>query len=122
MHHALVGLYVKRGTPARRCRAVERPTVLPDESMSTNTLTTEDSLHRHSTTYNRLGVDEYGRSHFASATRGVVWVLGMSGGLVHVQETSDIDGWVDYCEDTVGWLSLRYVRGGMGEWAEEVAA
>ncbi|MFD1515682.1 hypothetical protein [Halomarina rubra] len=91
--------------------------------MATNaTRPSDEKLLGLSTSYNLLGTDRYGRDHYASAVRNLIWVTGMTGEIVHVERTDAIPQWVSFVRREHGWVALRYRDGGLETLATEVRA
>ena len=83
-------------------------------SMSTNTITTQE-LDDRTDSYHHLGTDSKDRHHYADPLLGAVWVT-LNDEIAHVEPTKEIEQWVTYTSEHVGWAQCNYSTQSLAEW------
>ena len=82
--------------------------------MSTNTISAEE-LSARTDDRHALGTDAKARRHYADPILGAVWVT-VDDQIAHVEETQDVERWVAYTTERVGWTDCRYSTKSTAEW------
>ena len=82
--------------------------------MSTNTISTQE-LSARTDSRHCLGTDAKARRHYADPILGAVWVT-VEDQIAHVEETQDVERWVTYTAENVGWKDCRYSTKSTAEW------
>ena len=82
--------------------------------MSSNTISAEE-LSARTDSWHRLGIDAKARRHYADPLLGAVWVT-VDDQIAHVEETQDVERWVAYTAEHVGWTDCRYSTKSTAEW------
>lgn len=80
-----------------------------------------EELNARTDDRHRLGTDAKGRDHYVDAHLGVVWVTA-DDSIEHIEQTSDVSGWVAYTRERVGWQDCRYSDESIVEWLDQELA
>ena len=82
--------------------------------MSTNTISTQE-LSARTDSRHCLGTDAKARRHYADPILGAVWVI-VDDQIAHIEQTQDVERWVTYTAEHVGWTDCRYSTKSTAEW------
>ena len=88
--------------------------------MSTNTISAQE-LSARTDTRHRLGTDAKARRHYADPILGAVWVT-VDNQIAHIEQTQDVERWVTYTAEHVGWKYCRYSTKSTAEWIADTIA
>ena len=88
--------------------------------MSSNTISAEE-LSARTDDRHSLGIDAKARHHYADPILGAVWVT-VDDQIAHVEQTEDIERWVNYTAEHVGWEDCRYSIQSTAEWLVDILA
>ena len=86
--------------------------------MSTNTISAQE-LSARTDTWHRLGTDTKARRHYADPLLGAVWVT-VDDRIAHVEQTGDVEQWVHYTAEHVGWKDCQYSTKSTAEWLADI--
>ena len=88
--------------------------------MSSNSISAQE-LSARTDDRHALGTDAKARRHYADPILGAVWVT-VDDQIVHVEETQDVERWVYYTAEHVGWKDCRYSTKPTAEWLTDILA
>lgn len=88
--------------------------------MSSNTISAEE-LSARTDDRHSLGTDAKARHHYADPILGAVWVT-VDDQIAHVEETQDVEQWVTYTAEHVGWTDCQYSTKSTAEWLADTLA
>ena len=77
---------------------------LPREELSVRT----DDRHQ-------IGIDAKDRHHYVDPLLGVIWVT-IDDKIAHVEPTHEVERWVTYTADHVGWTTCNYSSQSTADW------
>ena len=82
--------------------------------MSSNSISAEE-LSARTDDRHSLGIDAKARQHYVDPLLGAVWVT-VDDQIAHVEETKDVERWVTYTAEHVGWEDCRYSTKSTAKW------
>ena len=82
--------------------------------MSSNSISAEE-LSARTDSRHCLGTDSKARRHYTDPILGAVWVTA-DDQIAHVEETQDVERWITYTAEHVGWKDCRYSTKSTAEW------
>jgi hypothetical protein len=83
--------------------------------------TLREKCSRRTDDRHRLGTDAKGRTHYADAVLGAIWVT-TNDEIAHIEQTDAIAQWVAYTREHVGWQNCQYSTQPTGEWLVDTLA
>lgn len=86
--------------------------------MSSNTIRAEE-LSARTDDRHVLGIDTKARHHYADPILGAVWVT-VDDQIAHIERTDNVEQWVAYTAEHVGWDECRYSTKSTAEWLAEI--
>ena len=88
--------------------------------MSSNTISAEE-LSARTDDRHSLGIDAKARQHYADPILGAVWVT-VDDQIAHVEQTQNVERWVTYTAEHVGWEDCRYSTKSTAKWLANIFA